>query len=109
MDILNVLIEQLKTNHMLQGAVLSVVISQARNIFKTLDAAAKDPKHVAIVQALLVILSTVVSVGSAYLTGNLSTIPVDALVQSVIVAGTTILTALGMHQAGKDIKAKLEK
>ncbi len=103
-SIVNLIISQLLNNPLIQGSLLSLLISKLRDIFKGIDAAAKDPNQVKQVQVLLGFLSFVVTFGTAWTTGHLSEIDPQVLTGVVSNLLTVVLAALGTHQAGKDIK-----
>lgn len=87
------------------GAVISLLVAGARNVFASVDKAAKDPNQVKIVQAVIVLLSVLSSLAGHWAQGNLSTVDPQELINVV----ATIVAALGIHQAGKDIKVAVNK
>lgn len=102
-EFLKVLMDQFLTNPVLQGAFVSLVVAQLRKVFKSLDAKAKSPEEVKKVQALVMVLSVAVSLLSAYASNSLNTHNPKELVDVIIV----IISALGTHQGGQDVKRLL--
>lgn len=105
MDIAKILWDQFLANPILQGAVISVLVARLRDVFAQLDAAAKDPSQVKNVQMLVMGLSLVVSLLTAWAQGNLHNLDPKAITDFVQV----IIAALGTHQLGKDVKAIASK
>jgi len=95
------LLNQLLTNPVLQGVVVSLLIARLRAWFSALDAAAKDPAQVKWVQLLVVVLSFLSTLASDWASGQLSSIT-PAMIQAFL---TTVISALGVHTLGTDVKA----
>lgn len=104
-EFLKVVMEQLAGNIWVQGAFVTLVTSMLRKYFAELDKSAKDPEQRGKIQAIVAVLSIVVSLLNAYLTGQLSHFDPKALLDAVQVA----IVALGIHTGGKDVKKALGK
>lgn len=100
MEVFKMLFDQLLTNPMFQGAVVSLVVANLKNFFKSLDVSEKDPDKVKNVQMLVVFLSAVVAVLDAYVKGSMGQISADSIKGFVEI----LLGALGTHQLGKSVK-----
>jgi xanthine/uracil permease len=103
-SIVNLIISQLLNNPLIQGSLVSLVVAKLRDVFKGMDAAAKDPAQVKNVQLLVGLLSLVVTLGTAWAGGHLS--QVDPQVISGVVTNliSVLVGAMATHQVGQDIK-----
>lgn len=105
MDFVKVLLDQFLTNPAFQGVMISLIVAKLRDVFKSLDAQAKDPDKVKNVQLLVLGLSVLTTLLSGWAGGHLAQVDPQTLVNFT----TVILTSLGLHQAGKDVKAAIGK
>ena len=101
MDVFTPLVNFLLTNPAAQGVIVSVVVAKLRDVFSSLDTAAKDPARVKEVQALVAFLSILVTVLSAWAGNKLTGIDPNLITNAV----TAIIAAFGAHQIGTDVKA----
>ena len=100
MDFVKMLMDQLLTNPMFQGACLSVCINKLKETFKSLDTSEKDPRTVKRVQILVMGLSLLCTLLTAWSTNHLASVDTTTLMNFI----TIIISALGTHKLGKDIK-----
>jgi len=99
-SIVNLIVGQLATNPLVQGAIVSLVVAKLREVFAGMDAAAKDPSQVKNVQFLVAGLSLLATLGTAWSTGHLSNLDPQLVTNFV----TTLVGALAAHTAGQDVK-----
>ena len=104
-QLFKILLDQFMSNPAIQGVVVSIALAKLRDVFKGLDAAAKDPSQVKNVQLLVGFLSLVVTLLTAWSTGNLSQVDPKLLENFLVV----VIAALGTHTLGQDVKKAVAK
>lgn len=105
MDLGQVLLSQLLTNPLLQGALISFVVAQLKKFMASLDTSEKDPAAVKNVQMVVVGLSFLVTVLTAWAGGHLGELDTAQLTNFV----TILISSLGVNSLGKNVKAVVKK
>ena len=98
------LLQQLATNHWLQGIVIALIAAQIRHVNTSIDATSKDPNQVKVFAAVLTLLSIATAVISAFVTGHLSSLDPQALMTTGLAAIQVIIGAFGTHVTGTVVK-----
>ncbi len=99
-SIVNLVVNQLISNPLIQGAAISLVVSKLRDVFKNMDAAAKDPNQAKMVQLLVMGLSLVATLLTAWSQGHLAQVDPQEIVNFL----TVLLAAFGTHDVGSGVK-----
>lgn len=86
------------------GMAISVIVAKLKEAAPALDAAAKDPKQVKWVQILVMGLSLLGTLLTAWATGNLHGVDPAAVTAFL----TTLATALAVHDVGTSVKKQVE-
>ena len=106
--LLKMVLGQLMSNpvlvNMAIGMAISVVVAKLKEVAPGVDAASKDPAQVKWVQILVMGLSLLATLGSAYATGTLHSVD-PQLVTAFL---TTLATALATHDVGSSVKKQIE-
>ena len=105
--LLNAVLNQLASNpalvQMAIGMAISVIVTQLKNKFPALDAAAKDPAQVKWVQILVMGMSLLATLGTAWASGHLA--QVDSTTITAFL--TTVAAAFTSHDLGSSVKAQV--
>ena len=105
--LLNMVISQLMANpalvQMALGMAISIVVSQMKNKFPAVDAAAKDPTQVKWVQLSVMAMSLLATLGAAWMSGHLAQVDSNTITAFL----TTLAAAVTTHDLGSSVKTQV--
>jgi len=101
-SVLSSLATELGKQPLVQGAILSIVISQVQKLLVKADKLPDSPAIDKIVGQVVVGLSVLITVGNAYLNHTLESLPMQDAVNVLQVW----IGAFATHNAGKAVKGK---
>jgi len=96
-ELLQQLLHQLMTNTALQGATLALIVKILTTMAEKVDKMPKDAQAIKLIHTVLLALSALMTLGTDYINGTLSSINIAAAIQFIQV----YLTSLGTHTAIK--------